>query len=221
MLELSRSHVRNLKDKFQRLKSDKFSSIEELQFLRTWVESPLKTGAVVPSGADLAHKMVSFVDVGPHTRVLELGPGTGSVTKALLERGIKHQNLTAIEYSPEFCRMLRSRFPGIHVVQGDAYSLRKTLAGEPGGLNFDAIVSSLPLLTRPDLDRSDLLEEAFTILPAGAPFIQFSYGLLPPAKPTAEIRANASSWVWKNLPPARVWVYQKQRSSPFSATADK
>lgn len=221
MLELPRSHVRSLKDKFQRLKSDKLNSIEELQFLRTWVENPLKTGAVAPSGADLAHKMVSFVEVGPHTRVLELGPGTGSVTKALLERGIRHQNLTTIEYSPEFCRHLRSRFPGIHVVEGDAYSIGKTLGAENGTLHFDAIVSSLPLLNRPDNVRAELLAEVFRILPPGAPFIQFSYGLLPPVKPSGDVKALASGWIWKNLPPARVWVYRQCKGPVVASTGGR
>lgn len=208
MLETSRSHVRTLKDKFQRLKSHKLTSIEELRFLRTWVESPLKTGAVVPSGSDLARKMASFVDVTPHSRVLELGPGTGSVTKALLARGLKRPDLTVIEYSSEFCHLLQSRFPGISVVEGDAYALRNTLGLGPSEGQFDAIISSLPLLTRPESVRVELLEEAMDLLPTGAPFVQFSYGLLPPVKPEAGINVSASSWVWKNLPPARVWVYR-------------
>ncbi|MBO6756423.1 MAG: methyltransferase domain-containing protein [Roseibium sp.] len=206
----SRSRMKSLKDKVQRLKADRIKTLDELRFLRGWVVNPLKTGAVAPSGPDLARKMASFVEVGPHVKVLELGPGTGVMTKALLDRGLGQKNITAIEYNPTFCRLLQSRYPGLKMINGDAYALARTLCLDPSSpLEFDAIVSSLPLLTRPEPHREALLTEAFGVLKPGGPFIQFSYGLRPPVRPAgAAIVAVPSKWVWKNLPPARVWVYR-------------
>jgi phosphatidylethanolamine/phosphatidyl-N-methylethanolamine N-methyltransferase len=131
---------------------------------------------------------------------------------------LAHQHLNLIEYSPEFCELLSLRYPGLPVLQGDAYALAETLKA-PGGFlsgagekdhSLDGIVSSLPLLTRPEPVRRALLEDAFRLLKPGAPFIQFSYGLVAPVKPVSRaVSIYSSEWVWKNLPPARVWVYRK------------
>lgn len=192
--------------------------LDEVKFFRSWAQNPLRTGAVTPSGPDLAAKMASYLTPRPHSRVVELGPGTGVVTKALFDRGFAHQHLNLIEYSPDFCEHLSLRYPGLAVLQGDAYALRKTLtetggfaSPTQGGSHFlDGIVSSLPLLTRPESARQALLEEAFQVLKPGAPFIQFSYGLVAPVKPASRgVSVYSSEWIWKNLPPARVWVFRK------------
>ena len=117
------------------------------------------TGAIAPSGPTLARLMASHVDPAEDLPVIELGPGTGVVTKALLERGVAPQRLIAIEFNPDFCRLLRERFPGVTVLQGDAYDLAGTL---PKGRadRVSAIVSSLPLVSRPPADRARLIEAA-------------------------------------------------------------
>src|SRR6187431_1830459 len=102
---------------------------DEFRFLRTLIEKPLSVGAVAPSGKALARVMANYVDPRAAGPIVELGPGTGPVTEALVERGIDPARLTLVEYDPEFCRLLRRRFPGVNVVQGDAYNLRQTLDG--------------------------------------------------------------------------------------------
>lgn len=193
--------------------------LDEVKFIRSWAQNPLRTGAVTPSGPELAARMASFVTPQPRSRVVELGPGTGVVTKALLQRGFSPAQLNLIEYSPDFCSLLSRRYPGLNVLQGDAYALTESLSqpggflegGEGGTHLLNGIVSSLPLLTRPEPVRRALLEEAMDLLKPGAPFIQFSYGLSAPIKLTAGtgLTVHSSEWVWKNLPPARVWVYRK------------
>ncbi len=192
--------------------------LDEVKFIKSWAQSPLKTGALAPSGADLAARMASFLTPRPHARVVELGPGTGVVTRALLKRGFANHHLNLVEYSDDFCELLSKRYPGLRVLQGDAYALRESLA-QPGGFLadggtqehcLDGIVSSLPLLTRPDAVRQAFLEHAFELLKPGAPFIQFSYSLVAPVKPVdGGTTVFSSEWIWKNLPPARVWVYRK------------
>src|SRR5437588_9537868 len=96
---------------------------DEVRFIRSWFERPLSTGAVTPSGRVLARTMARYVDptiVGP---VVELGPGTGPVTEALIAEGIESERLVLLEFNPTFCQLLRARFPAAPVVQGDAYSM--------------------------------------------------------------------------------------------------
>jgi phosphatidylethanolamine/phosphatidyl-N-methylethanolamine N-methyltransferase len=96
---------------------------DEVRFLRSWLERPLATWAVMPSGRPLAHAIAHCVDPHPPGSVIELGPGTGAVTAALAERGIKPSRMVLVEFNATFCRLLRTRYPEA-VVQGDAYRLR-------------------------------------------------------------------------------------------------
>ena len=187
------------KDRFQ----------DEARFLRSWLERPLVTGAVTPSGKILARTLASFVDPRIPGPVVELGPGTGPVTDALIRRGVAQDRLVLVEYSPEFCQLLKRRFPKATIIQGDAYDLTDSLSGilaEPAA----ATVSSLPLFTKPMDERRSLLEGAQELMHPDAPFIQFTYAMVPPIPARSQAyRTRASNRVWRNLPPARVWVYTK------------
>jgi len=181
---------------------------DEMQFIRSWIEKPISTGAVMPSGKALARTMASYVDPQSSGPVIELGPGTGPVTEALVAHGIDPARLVLVEFNPTFCRLLRARYPKATVVQGDAYRLRRALetyVREPAA----AIVSGLPLVTKPLRARLRLIADAMGLLAPAAPFIQFTYAMLPPI-PTAlsGITAEPSELIWLNLPPARVWVYR-------------
>lgn len=184
-------------------------ALDEIRFIKSWAGNPLKTGAVSPSGSALAKRMAQQIDMNRSGQVIELGPGTGVVTEAILKQGVEPGRLTAIEYNRKFCGLLQKRFQGVNIVQGDAYSLKKTLADvEPGSLA--SIVSSLPLFTSSVDSRRTLILEAFELLQPGAPFIQFSYALVPPVKEEPGlITYTKTGWVLLNLPPARVWIYRK------------
>src|ERR1700730_7294049 len=93
---------------------------DEVRFIRSWMEKPLATGAVMPSGRPLARAMAHCVSADLPGPVVELGPGTGAVTAALIEQGIAPSRLMLVEFNPTFCRLLRSRYPEATVVQGDA-----------------------------------------------------------------------------------------------------
>jgi phosphatidylethanolamine/phosphatidyl-N-methylethanolamine N-methyltransferase len=181
---------------------------DEMQFIRTWMEKPISTGAVMPSSKALARAMARYVDPNSSGPVIELGPGTGPVTEALVRHGVDPARLVLVEFNPDFCRLLRTRYPAATVVQGDAYRLRRLLeshVGEPAA----AVVSGLPLVTKPLRTRLRLISDAMTLLAEGAPFVQFTYAMLPPIpKELSGIRAEASELIWMNLPPARVWVYR-------------
>ncbi len=166
-------------------------------------------GAVMPSGRLLARTMAQYVDVKSNDPVIELGPGTGAITSALLHRGVDQKRLVLVEYNPGFCALLRDRYPQAKVVQGDAYTLRDTLwnmLSAPAA----AIVSGLPLVTKPMAIRLKLIRDAFAALAPGAPFVQFTYSVAPPIpKSLPGVSTEASERIWMNLPPARVWVYRK------------
>lgn len=181
---------------------------DEMRFIRTWFENPLSTGAVMPSSKALARTMASYVDPQSTGPVIELGPGTGPVTEALVQRGVDPKRLILVEFDPDFCRLLRTRYPAATVVQGDAYRLKRLLSDtvrEPAA----AMVSGLPLVTKPLRTRLRLISDALGLLAPGAPFIQFTYAMVPPIpKGLSGISAKASDLIWLNLPPARVWVYR-------------
>jgi phosphatidylethanolamine/phosphatidyl-N-methylethanolamine N-methyltransferase len=182
---------------------------DEARFLKSWIEKPLQTGALMPSGRFLSRAMAVPVDPSGTGPVIELGPGTGPVTDALIRRGVAPERLVLVEYNPDFCIMLRQRYPGATIVQGDAYRLGRTLADvikEPAA----AIVSSLPLLTKPVMERLALFEDVMNLMAHGAPFVQFTYGVVPPIPPrAAKAIAHGSQRIWLNLPPARVWTYRR------------
>ncbi|MEX0841845.1 MAG: phospholipid methyltransferase [Xanthobacteraceae bacterium] len=183
--------------------------LDEVHFLRSWLEKPLATGAVAPSSRLLARTMASYVDPQAMGPVVELGPGTGPVTEALVEHGVDPAQLVLVEFNPNFCRLLRSRFPAATVIQGDAYGLRRLLGSllrQPAA----AVVSGLPLFTKPLKMRLRLMYDSFSLMAPGAPFVQFTYAMVPPIpKDFGDVSAEASERIWLNLPPARVWVYRK------------
>jgi phosphatidylethanolamine/phosphatidyl-N-methylethanolamine N-methyltransferase len=185
---------------------------DEMQFIRSWIEKPLSTGAVMPSSKALARAMARYVDPASSGPVIELGPGTGPVTEALVAHGIDPARLILVEFNPDFCRLLRTRYPAATVVQGDAYRLRRlleTIVREPAA----AIVSGLPLVTKPVRTRLRLISDALALLAPGAPFVQFTYAMVTPIpKALAGIKAEASELIWLNVPPARVWVYRGQEA---------
>lgn len=181
--------------------------IDEMMFLRNWAGNPLKTGAVAPSGQELSRLMAAYVEADRPGVIVELGPGTGAVTQALLERGVDPERLVLIEYSPDFCDLLRRRFPYVRVVHGNAYAMGDVLS-ELGDPPVASVVSGLPLFTRPLPERQALLGQAMRAMAPGAPFIQFSYALVPPVKRMVGATFSTSRWVLANLPPARVWLYR-------------
>jgi len=182
---------------------------DEVRFLRSWIEKPLHMGAVMPSGKVLARTMAAYVDIDSDAPVIELGPGTGAITHALIAHGVDPKRLVLVEYNPSFCALLRDRYPQATVVQGDAYRLRDSL-WKVMSERASAVVSGLPLVTKPMLTRLRLMRDAFVMLAPGAPFVQFTYSVAPPIpKSVHGVSTEASERIWMNIPPARVWVYRK------------
>jgi phosphatidylethanolamine/phosphatidyl-N-methylethanolamine N-methyltransferase len=183
------------------------SLADNFRFLKALISRPKTVGAVAPSSPALARAMARQIDpkAGP---VLEIGPGTGVISDAILERGVAPAQLTLVEYDGELARHLAARFPQAQVIQGDAFDLDQTLRGHDT-LPFGAIISSLPLLNHPMARRLAYMEAVTRRLAPAAPLIQFSYGAHPPVVPPPGFAVVRTAQIWANIPPAKVWVYRK------------
>jgi phosphatidylethanolamine/phosphatidyl-N-methylethanolamine N-methyltransferase len=177
-------------------------------FLRSCARAPFETAAMMPSGRDLSRAIAASWDFAGAGPVVELGPGTGPVTAALIERGIAPGRLVLIEFNAEFCELLRTRYPGVRVIHGDAFAapaILEALNAAP----LAAVVSFLPLYGRTPAARERLLIDLLRMGQPGASFIQATYFPRSPIPIDRRlIHATVSRRVWRNLPPAVVWTYR-------------
>lgn len=199
--------VSNMALDFKKHISRKFDN--EIRFLKGMINGPKTVGAIVPTSIYTARRMASVINPQSGLPVLELGPGTGVITKAILERGVPPEKLVAIEYSADFYSHLVDTFPGVKFIHGDAFDLNRTLA-PLGQIKFDSIVSGIPLLNFPMAMRVKLLEDLLDRLPPGRPVIQFSYGPVSPivAKPES-YHIQHFDFMIRNIPPAQLWIYRR------------
>jgi phosphatidylethanolamine/phosphatidyl-N-methylethanolamine N-methyltransferase len=180
-------------------------------FLREWIVNPQRTGAVAPSSPQLGAAMARWLPRNPDSYVLELGPGTGAVTEALMKRGLHEDRLVAIEKSATLANLLRKRFLHAQIITGDAWDLDTLLAELPQPVaSVGAVISSLPLLNFPKEQADALAKKIRAILEPRGRWVQYSYQIIKDrSRGGDDFRLIASKIVWLNLPPARVSVYQK------------
>lgn len=181
-----------------------------LLFFRELFSNPLVMGAAWPSSNRLARAMAKQVPLESSGMIVELGPGTGVVTRALLEHGVKIEKLVAIEQSGAFVKHLTRRFAKLKVIEGDAKNLRRLLTDYS---NIHVIVSSLPLRSLPEDTVKSILEAIDNVLPDGGLFIQFTYyyGKAVLSLPKTFQRVY-SEYVLLNFPPARVDVFCRNQA---------
>jgi phospholipid N-methyltransferase len=188
-----------------------------VKFARAWVRAPLQIGAVLPSGGALSRLITS--EIGPDTGpIIELGPGTGVFTSALLARGVQPSDLTLIEADPDFVRLLQLRFPGVRVLCADASRLTEVQLdmSRPAG----AVVSGLPLLAMtPDVVIGIMMASFAHLRPEGS-FYQFTYGpRCPVPRPILDrlgLGAVRIGWTFRNFPPAAVYRLFRRSNLPQS-----
>ncbi len=101
---------------------------DNLRFLRALIARPKHVGAVAPSSRALARAIARQIDPSQAGPVLELGPGTGVITAALLKRGLAPERVTVVEYDADFAAAIATRYPGVHVIEGDAFDLNRIWA---------------------------------------------------------------------------------------------
>jgi phosphatidylethanolamine/phosphatidyl-N-methylethanolamine N-methyltransferase len=210
-----------LPERINRVRSD---ANRNWMFFRQWLRAPLKTASVVPSSPRLGRAMALALPAGVH-RVVELGAGTGAITRALLRYKVKAENLLVLELNPDLCNELHADFPDAKVVCGDARELPSLLGATPGfedGMT-DAVVSSLGFLSMPPQLIEQIIAASFRCLPPHGVFVQFTYG---PKFPVPSemlrrlgLRAQRVDFTLLNLPPASVYVLRRagHRAMPAAA----
>ncbi|MBV9418187.1 MAG: methyltransferase domain-containing protein [Alphaproteobacteria bacterium] len=182
---------------------------ENLRFVRGLIANPRNVASVFPSSRSLARKIAEQVDPSGGDLVLELGPGTGAITAALLERGVRPEQLLLIERDPDFVESLHGRFPTVSVREGDALDIDAALGAMQR--TVAAVVSGLPLLNFPDEVRRKLVDRALDRVVPGGPFVQLTFGLKPPVGESVRWDIHRVGRVYSNIPPATVWTYTRPR----------
>lgn len=180
-----------------------------LEFFQGLLADPRGVSALTPSSHVLAAAVAAKVNPFVPGLVVEFGAGTGAITAALLARGIVPERLIAFESSVRFCHLLRSRFPGIRVIRGDALKFDDYLANDAP---IAAVVSGLPLLHFSPGVRRGLIEKSLDNQGPDGRFIQLSYGWCPAIPGGTELGITRQR-VWHNIPPAHIWTYSRAAQS--------
>lgn len=182
---------------------------EELLFFRRWIANPLKVGALLPSAPALARLVARNVEIGPDDAVIEVGAGTGSITKALVSAGIPRDRLFVIEIDADMCTYLRKQFPQVQIIHGDAGRLSDIVPGRWHG-KVSTVVSGIPMITLPLEAQQRLIRSWFGITKPGGQMLQYTYSLISPipeAKLGLSVRRCGMAFL--NVPPASVFSYRK------------
>ncbi|ODS57589.1 MAG: SAM-dependent methyltransferase [Agrobacterium sp. SCN 61-19] len=192
-----------LKERFEK----KFD--EEIRFFKGMMQGPKLVGAIVPTSSVTAKRMASVIEPKSGLPVLELGPGTGVITKQILARGVPAEKIVSVEYSEDFYRRLVEDYAGVNFIHGDAFDL-KNILGDFADKTFDCVISAVPMLSFPMEARIQLLEDLLSRIPEGRPVVQITYGPVSPiiAKPD-RYHIQHFDFVVRNIPPAQLWIYRK------------
>lgn len=190
---------------------------ERLRFFGQWLKNPRQTASVTPSSPELAAALLKELPENCR-RVIELGGGTGAITRALVAHGIAPADLLVVELNGELQRRLQADFPHATVLQADAVYLPAAAesSGWLAGGRADAVVSGLGLLAMDRDTQSAILGAAFTCLAPHGRFLQFTYGPMSPVSQGVlgdlGLSARRGEFVLRNVPPATVWVISRSRA---------
>jgi phosphatidylethanolamine/phosphatidyl-N-methylethanolamine N-methyltransferase len=182
---------------------------EELLFFRRWIANPLKVGALLPSSPALARLIARNVVFGADDAVIEVGAGTGSITKALVEAGIPPERLFVIEIDADMCTYLRKQLPHVQVIHGDAGRLSEIVPSRWQS-KVSTVVSGIPMITLPFEGQQRLIRSWLSIMKPGAKMLQYTYSLVSPI-PEAKLGlvGRRCGMAFLNVPPASVFEYKK------------
>ncbi len=179
-------------------------------FFRRWVANPLQMGSIVPSSPTLCARVVRHVRRAPDEAVVELGAGTGVISRALLDSGLPPEQLYVVEIVPTMAAHLRRVLPGVNVIEGDARELSSLLPAHVHN-RIGTVVCGIPLVLLPVPEQARFITAIEAVAP-GVGFLHYSYCItspLPYQKHT--LAAKREAWTPRNFPPASVWRYTPQR----------
>ncbi|WP_376096079.1 class I SAM-dependent methyltransferase [Roseomonas sp. CCTCC AB2023176] len=175
-------------------------------FLKRWAANPLQMGSVVPSSSSLTRRIARLTTWGEDEIVVELGAGTGVVSRALLAAGLPPERLHVVEIVPEMAEHLRETLPGVRVVTGDAFTLPDLIPRHLHG-RVGTAICGIPLVLLP-LDQQRRFVQAVEAVSPGRGFLLYTYCITSPLPYRAlDLSAKREAWTPLNLPPASVWRY--------------
>jgi phosphatidylethanolamine/phosphatidyl-N-methylethanolamine N-methyltransferase len=178
-------------------------------FFGLWLQKPLRIAAANPSGSRLADAIARYVELGRGGPVLELGAGTGSLTRGLMRAGCPPNRIFALEGEPPLVAVLRRDFPRMTVIEGDATRIGEYLAGRVERLA--AVISSLPIKWFPLEAQRAIVLPCLDLLGPGGRFLQITNAFSSPLPTDAlGIAGREISRVWLNLLPAQIWSYSRR-----------
>ena len=187
---------------------------QQIDFYKKWTVRPDIVGAIAPTSRVMAGKIADVIRPDVKLPILELGPGSGAITKQILARGIEPENLISVEYTKSFIPGLRERYPSVDFIHADAFNISE-IAKARGIKQFDTIISSLPLLNFSLIQRLRLVKMMLKLLTPGRPMVQFSYGPFSPLPiKSKQYEVEFLDTVLYNLPPARIWAYSHSPGTP-------
>jgi phosphatidylethanolamine/phosphatidyl-N-methylethanolamine N-methyltransferase len=176
-------------------------------FLRRWAANPLQMGSVVPSSPALGRRIAALVERAEDEVVVELGAGTGAITRALLAGGVPAERLVVVEIVPDMAQHLARTFPGVTVVQGDAFALPEALPAALQG-RVGTAICGIPLVLLP-IEQQRRFVAAVEAVAPGRGFLLYTYCITSPLPWRAlGLTARREAWTPLNLPPASVWRYR-------------
>jgi phosphatidylethanolamine/phosphatidyl-N-methylethanolamine N-methyltransferase len=177
-----------------------------LLFLRRWLANPLRMGSVVPSSQPLCNRLVRHGWPEAGTVVLELGAGTGVISRAFLDAGLPPERLVVVEVDPSLAGHLRDTLPGVTVIEGDARMLANLLPARLQG-RIGSVICGIPLVLLPVQEQRRFIDAIAAVAP-GRGFLHYSYCATSPLPSRKHgLAPRREAWTPLNLPPASVWRY--------------
>jgi len=183
-----------------------------LLFWERSLRNPKQICSLFPSSPFVGRAMTEAIVSRPAPHVIELGAGTGAVTRQLVRNGVSAHNLTLVELDPELGAHLHRSFPGVDVMVAPAQHLAQ-LWRERQAPPVGAIVSTLPMRLFPKPMIRSIVKSSFQVLSPGGVFVQFTYRENSPVPlrlaSAMGLKAQRRGLVWANLPPAAIWTYER------------
>ena len=184
-------------------------SAHHAAFFKSWLHDPFQVASIVPSSRSLARLMATDLRAG--ARVVELGAGTGTLTQALIDRGVRASDLFLVENNDAFASILGKRFPGATIVHADAQTLNERLSTLAGVVDY--VVSGLPIVWFDKDKKTRILDATFTLLKRGGALHQFTYLGKPPVgkrlMKDLGLKARLIGMTVANFPPAFVYRFTR------------
>ncbi|MDX1541290.1 MAG: hypothetical protein R3349_07780 [Geminicoccaceae bacterium] len=186
-------------------------------FFRQWLRSPKSMGSVIPSSRALARAIARAVVWEPGQTVVELGAGTGAISKGLLRSGLPPEALMMVELDRPLFEYLRDNFEGVRVVNGDATRLADILRQQGVG-PVSTVISGLPMVNMPLEFQRAIINQSLDVLGPNGCYLQYSYSPVPPV-PAKKLglQAELVRYVLRNVPPATVWRFRRANGAAAAA----